>query len=217
MMRMTRSVLVLVAALLMLSTAGTAAVFGTSFTVYDNDTAQLEEFRWLPNSSVKEPIIGGEYAVQLWGGGERLYERSFSVSFEPVFASTGNTSTNSTGNASAPGQRSQYFFYRLPYRPAAERFMVVHGEQALINITIPDRICRPDGDCPVYCRQQGREDADCEPRETSTGVPVLVIVGGLLVLAGVAVFLWSRREDDGQDEATGGQLPRRPPRSARGG
>lgn len=194
------SILVIAALFLSLTGTGASAVFGTSFTVYENDTAQLEEFRWLPNSSVKEPIIGGEYAIQFWGSGEQLYERSFRVSFDPVIAAANGTTEDGNGTA---GPRSKYFFYRLPYEPSAERFAVVHGEQELINITIPDRICRADGECPAYCRQQGREDADCEPRQQDGGVPVLAVIGAVLMLAGVGLFLWHRRDDDDEADMVG--------------
>jgi len=210
MMRSSGRMVVLTMLTLSLSSMGSAAVFGASFTVYENDTAQLDRFQWLPNSSAKEPIIGGEYALQLQGAGAVLYDQAFRVSFDPVVVAANGTPGEDNATA---GARSKYLFYRLPYEPAAERFVVAHGDRSLINTTIPDRICRPDGECPVYCRQQGREDADCEPRQTGTGVPVLAIVGVILMVAGAVVFLWYRRQEDadGADERSV-QAPQRPHR-----
>lgn len=213
-----RRLLLLCALVLALTATGTAATFGTSFTVYEDGTAELDTFEWLPNSSVKEPVIGGEYELQLWGEGEQLYERSFGVSFDPVFATANGTNTTDDDGAgtNSTGPRSRYLFYRLPYEPAAERFAVVHDGRALLNITIPDRICRADGECPVYCRQEGREDADCEPRQEDTGVPVLMVLGAVLVVIGIGLFLWHRRDDEGQDDGgPEGRQPARPTGPAR--
>lgn len=140
----------------MLCSSGAGATFGTTFTVFENGSATLGAIEWLPNSSVKEPLVDGDHAVKLAGNGTELYSADFSVRFDPVYAQQ-DTSDDDTGS----GSRSETFFYRLPYEPMAERFLVTHAGSVLVNSSIPDRVCVADGECPSYCRYRDRSDVDC--------------------------------------------------------
>lgn len=152
-------------------------VFIIEFTISQDDVVTNTSAR-IAEGERKIPGRGsGDYVIQLQDdNGQTLYKMPTQIMF--YIPHIGE-------------QEEVEYKARLPYMEQATSIQLTRNEAVITEVSVPQHVCpdTSDGECSAYCDGKG-VDPDCAPGILERVLGNTLLLGGLLLLALIAGFLY---------------------------